>query len=228
VIELRLATPISNEKVDAAAAKIGKSFAQSLPNIEVKVHVDLETNRVDFDKVPDGVRLVSSDSTNILFIRALGLAHSTLPPYIGWEQHIGNARKNWESFTSVVGRRELGRIGVRYLNRIDVPAPAGEPISIEQYLNVHTDLPSADTVLNNFTKNLQMTIGDGMQMVVNIGSAPPALVDHYSFLVDIDIGCDKNLPSDEEGIWSLLESIRPLKNRYFEHYITDKARDLFK
>jgi len=48
-----------------------------------------------------------------------------------------------------------------------------------------------------------------------------------SFLLDIDLSRDSNLPQIDTDIWSLVDRMRPYKNSVFEGCITDEARGLF-
>ena len=38
-----------------------------------------------------------------------------------WEVLIADARRNFDGFTKVVGRKKIVRMGVRFINRIDIP-----------------------------------------------------------------------------------------------------------
>lgn len=64
-------------------------------------------------------------------------------------------------------------------------------------------------------------------LTINSGAVPSPLLDHGSFLLDIDIAMESNPPQKDADINELLERIRNKKNAVFEACITDRARELF-
>ncbi len=65
------------------------------------------------------------------------------------------------------------------------------------------------------------------QVIVNAGTVLSPLIDHTSFLLDIDLYKDTNLPIRDDDIWELFLTLHTEKNKLFEAFITDRARELF-
>jgi uncharacterized protein (TIGR04255 family) len=57
--------------------------------------------------------------------------------------------------------------------------------------------------------------------------APPPLIDHISFLLDIDVFRSEQIPGREDELWTVIDEARAIKNTIFERCITDETRKLF-
>ena len=66
------------------------------------------------------------------------------------------------------------------------------------------------------------------KLLLNSASIPSPLLNTASFLIDIDISRDIEVPQKDEDILNLVSSIRPRKNDVFESCVTDLSRGLFK
>jgi uncharacterized protein (TIGR04255 family) len=175
-------------------------------------------------------RMQGPDGTDILLIGVDKITTSRLAPYEGWEPFFARARTNWSEWKRVVGWKPISRIGVRYINRIDVPIPENGLIELTDWLTVSPRTPQIGTVppLQNFAVNTLAPLGsDDCKLILNVGTMPSPLVKMASFLVDLDISVDSDLPQNDEGLWALVAKIRGHKNGVFEACITDKTRALF-
>jgi uncharacterized protein (TIGR04255 family) len=125
--------------------------------------------------------------------------------------------------------RKLTRIGVRYINRIDIPVATTPIIQQEDYLNIYPHLPAALDPVTSYSVVAQRPVPDiGCILTLNSSSAPSPLLGHAAFIVDQDIAKEADPPQNDEGIYALLNQIRVKKNEIFEACITPRARELFK
>jgi uncharacterized protein (TIGR04255 family) len=174
--------------------------------------------------------LSSADATNVAIIGRQHISASRLAPYTGWEEFTGQARRNWAIWRKVAGWHEVARIGVRYINRIDVPNPDEKPVPIDDYLVFRPVFPEFEgwQGIETFAINGSTGIANSpFKVILNAGSTPSPLVRTVSFLLDIDISQEGNLPHNDDSLWALIDEIRSLKNRIFEASITDLSRELF-
>jgi uncharacterized protein (TIGR04255 family) len=174
-----------------------------------------------------GYRLSSGDGASLVTIGPGVIATSRLAPYEGWESFNASARRNWSIWGKLTGRRNVTRLGVRYINRIDVP---GQHIQVGDYVGFGMVLPEAlaPTPLASFALNAAMPLGeDGCKLILNSGSAVSPLVNVTSFILDVDVSCEIGLPQNDDGLWELANRIRRHKNTVFEACVTDRARELF-
>src|SRR5262249_28059408 len=151
---------------------------------------------------------------------------SRLPPYCGWDAFRSAALDIWKKWRKLIGPREIERVGLRYINRIDIPVAASGLVRIEDYLLLTPTFPDPNQVFFTYAIQTQMPI-DEFVMTVNTGTAPPALIQHLSYLLDIDVAKINNVPTAEKELWEKIDEMRSHKNTTFESYITDATRELF-
>jgi uncharacterized protein (TIGR04255 family) len=72
---------------------------------------------------PHGQRLTAHEQAGIAIINTVSLVTSCLAPYPGWPKLREQAHANWTDCVAVAGNRQIARIGVRYINRVDIPLP---------------------------------------------------------------------------------------------------------
>ena len=169
----------------------------------------------------------STDLKQVCQVRLDGFTMSRLTPYERWEPFRDEARRLWDVYRKAVEPCEIGRVAVRYVNRIDIPLPIGD---FGEYLRtvpeVSSDLPQG---LAGYFMHLVIPLSDiNCLCVLNEAIVEPTAANVVSVVVDIDVFRTANLPDDEDGLWSLFEELRVRKNSVFEACITDKARELFK
>ena len=126
-----------------------------------------------------------------------------------------------------MGFQEISRIGVRYVNRIDIPV-SGPVLEQEEFLNVYPKLPDILGPMNAYAVQAVLSIKDiGCKLTLNSAVVPSPILDHASFLFDQDIAREIDPPQSDDAISGLLNEIRIRKNKVFETCITDRARALF-
>jgi uncharacterized protein (TIGR04255 family) len=230
VVELRLAKPIEIDQVDKIRDRLIDNYPvppQVMQNISFTAGPgDQNRTQIDFA----GYRLSSADATNVAIVGPQQITASRLAPYTGWEGFTGHARRNWAIWRKVAGWHEVARVGVRYINRIDVPNPDEKAVPIDDYLAFRPVFPEFEgwQGVETFAINGSTAIANSpFKLILNAGSTPSPLVRTVSFLLDIDISQEGNLPRNDDGLWALIDQIRLHKNRIFEASITDLSRELF-
>lgn len=176
-----------------------------------------------------GYRFSSGDGKQILQVRLDGFTLNRLAPYERWESFRDEARRLWEFYYAVANPKNINRVAIRYINRLDLPLPLSD---FKDYLRtvpeVAPDLPQG---LADYFMQLQIPQEDLEGMLVLIEALIPPPVEKagqvVSILLDIDLFCSVILPGNGESQWKLLEKLRVRKNEVFEACITDKTRELF-
>jgi uncharacterized protein (TIGR04255 family) len=227
VVELRFAAPQSIDHVEKVKSQLAGDYSlppQALQSLTISPGASAPTLGLE------GYRLFSADAANIAIISRSSISSSRLAPYTGWEDLVGRARANWAVWKRVAGWQQVARVGVRYINRIDVPNPGDMPISIDNYLLFKPVFPMFEghQPVDTFAINASMGVANsGFRLILNAGVTASPLVKTTSFLLDIDISQESDLPNSDDALWLLIEQIRNVKNRVFEASITDAARKLF-
>jgi uncharacterized protein (TIGR04255 family) len=179
---------------------------------------------------PQGYRLRSVDQADILMIFADGIAASRVPPYPGWEHLRERAYAAWAQWRRNVAASTPKRIGVRYINRLDVPIKGAAIIDIDDYLRFSPRIPDySKKPLNGFwmLATRPTDIEHWSTTVTSSIVSPPPLINHVSLLLDIDVFRTEQIPHRDADLWDCIDPIRELKNAIFEACITDQARKLF-
>jgi uncharacterized protein (TIGR04255 family) len=176
----------------------------------------------------DGFRLTAGDGTGIISIGQRFIGTSRLAPYEGWESFNATARRNWELWKRQIGWQRIVRVGIRYINRIDVPMQ-GPALSIEDYLNFSLRQPPIQLPpLQTYAINTSRPLGkDDCTLILNSGLVPSPLVNTVSLLLDIDVAREVDAPQNDKALWEFVERARQYKNEIFEACITDRTRELF-
>jgi len=228
VIEFRPKQPLDIRLISKAEAKFRKNYplSQNFSTMGVRVNPAMQSADVHQEYV--GHRLCTNDQTDILTITTASFAVARLAPYPGWDVFRKRAEEDWHQWKSIVGSHQLNRIGIRYINRIDIPVEPTKKIDLDEYLKCFPELPNDSfKALTHYAMQLVLPLEDNCQAIINTGSVPAPLLNHASFILDFDISREINLPQRDDEIWNLIDKIREYKNYIFEQCITDKARALF-
>jgi len=224
VVEFRFIEEVAFEVIQKRIDKFKRQYPNETHSIEFSGEFSEKGFVGKQDKV--GLRLTSADELQIVIINKTGFVVSQLAPYPGWQAFGGRVMRDFELFTELFGRKTISRIGLRYINRIDIPL---ESANVHDYLNVYPMLPKfGQTVGRSFA--LQSTHGlEDRELGVTLQSAtidspvPKAV----SFVLDIDVFTTGEVPKRTDLIRDLLSTMRATKNDVFEASITQNSRDLF-
>jgi uncharacterized protein (TIGR04255 family) len=174
-----------------------------------------------------GHRRSSDDQTHIVIVWPTSFVFSQLAPYPGWDDFFERFVRDWALWKKVVGYRSISRVGVRYINRIDIPI-TGNLTQHEEFLNIYPRIPEELGSLFAYSMQTQLQFPeiDG-KITINTSSIPSPLLEHASFMFDQDLYKENNIPQNDEGLYTLLNQIHVKKNAVFEACITERARELF-
>lgn len=226
VIEVRFRAPVSRSLVD----KVARKFRNTYPRQEQLLQLELKVSSTpEAVAQPDGYKLTSEDGADLVLVKPGSISTSRLAPYLGWDAFIARAKENWDVWKRVVDWREVSRVGVRFLNRIDIPMSLSpEKLEVDDYFSISVQLPEKSMMFDHYALQISLPQDDGVRIVVNAATVVPSpLVDHYSFLLDLDFSKDSELPLREDVLWEFIDSLRRRKNEMFERFITDNTRALF-
>ena len=229
VIELRT-QPVPLERVKKAARRITKQYALQESLLEIQI-----AGMIGVDAVPKatqtevGVQATSGDATDVVMVKVVGLTVTSRSPYLGWGGLIGRLERDWADYVRLAKPGHVDRIGVRFINRIDVPTDEG-PFARDEYILITPGVPlPMDAVLKDATTLVVAHLSDtDLDLRIHVGEVEPVIIKHRSFLLDIDLYRDHEVPQQGEEIWPMLARMRDIKNQVFESLITDKARALFR
>lgn len=231
VIGINFTSPIDPELLLKLNQRFDSHYPhhQPLQNFNVKLAFGNSTDnshpRIDTDSLV-GHRRSSADMTQLVVFFPTMLVVSQLAPYPGWTAFFNRFVRDWEIWKKVIDFHRISRVGVRYINRIDIPV--NDSLDYAQYLNLYPRLPIEIGSLSAYAVQTVSLIEDiGSKLTMNTAVIESPILNHTSFLLDQDIAKEIDPPQRDEAIYALLGEIRNRKNAIFEACITERARELF-
>ncbi len=230
VIGINFLSPIKVADFNSVYKKFNKYYPsyQAVSSFDVAVELSDQTDKTITNVgKSNGHRLATADMTQLLLMWPSTFTLSQLAPYEGWDHFFERFVRDWSVWKRVAGFRTICRIGVRYINRIDIPA-TGPITRYEESLNIYPRLPDILDPISAYAIQISSPLNAiGCQLILNSAVVPSPILDHSSFVIDLDISKEVDLPQSDKDIYDLLNKIRVQKNVIFEACINDQARKLF-
>jgi len=229
-IEFQIKPQIEVAALDRARTRLKADFrvAEEIKNYNIEINAEL--GKVNVKNEFLGYRMVDTNSIHICQLRTNGFGVSRLSPYPGWDDFIGAVRdiwREWELATHSVNR--ISRVGLRFINRFDVPITDLGGFDPNDYFSVGIAVPQPPfPKLDAQAMVIQGAMeGDStFRFVVQSSTVPSPVLRHGSMLLDIDVAQSEVLPKSEDQLWALVDTMRSHKNTIFENSIRDTARRL--
>lgn len=230
VIGITFVEQLEENDLNNAQKKFSKEYPNhqqlSTVNFQLELNQGLAEHNTNITTTP-GHRRSSNDQTELIVLQDNMFIVSQLAPYPGWDEFSKRFKENWKKLKRTLGYREIKHIGVRYINRIDIPVE-NEIVDHRNYLTIYPNFPQKFTPLTAYGVQTVTDMADIKSVLrINSGAVPSPLINYASFLIDIDIVRATEVPQKDEEIYQLLEQIRTRKNEVFESCVTDHARDIF-
>lgn len=232
VVEFVTSAKVGYEDLLEMSKKFGKHYTNvaSQKGYEIVIEATGAAPSVRKEQGVESFRLTSEDQADIAIISETSMVSARLAPYCGWVHFMELIQKNWRIWARGKSGRSLTRIGVRFINRIDIPITAAQSITLRDFILLAPEVPAiSNSPLTSFLiqANKPTAHPDWDANLISTLVTPAPLLDHLSLLLDIDIYRTRNLPSKDSELWTILEEARVLKNSIFEQSVTDKSRELF-
>lgn len=226
IFECVFADSLSDQQRRKLVMKLKQTYKFEAPQKNINTHLDLDRRDARFEEI-DGTRLASDDQTDVVIVFPHSMIWAKLAPYSGGDEFIDRIMGDLSLAKTVFGIRSLARMGLRYINRIDVPKN-GSIVPYEDYIAINLSLPDQLDPINAYGWNFEKEFLD-LNLLGKVQSASmlPEVPNTLAFLIDIDVIARTDLPLKHADIRSKLNKMRELKNFLFELCITDKARESF-
>jgi uncharacterized protein (TIGR04255 family) len=227
VIDLKFEGALSEREFERLRDQFKREYltVEERKNISVQIHADKVASVVS----PAGFKMTAQNAVDVVLINLDSIGSVRLAPYERWENLATKAKENFQTFTKVVGRKTIVRIGVRFINRIDIPNSEIEGRPFSDFIKVGVSIPmDVSNVLGSYSLAANgIEVSTGAKIVVQSATVPPALISHTSILLDIDAYWDHDISGRLDEMWASTDVLRNAKNAVFEQCITDEVRELF-
>lgn len=210
---------------------IYEKIKDEFPHKEQRLFQDAETI-----KQPQGIQHKLSTNERILFFtdnrkvfiqvgRHL-LAINSLKPYPSWDQFKPKIEKAFKSLIDTIAVNEFQRIGLRYINLIQIP---GQTIDLDKNFEFRpflgTNLPQNMT---NFVIGCELPFFDGRDScTIQLTRAVPEQPENSAFILDLDYfnTPPRTVPVNQALDW--VENAHLQVEENFEGCITENLRMIF-
>lgn len=229
VVEFRFTSSPNSGKQDKAFKNLKKFYSD---------HNEIKDRSIELEVKPDGDPVTNTtyiiknqfssvDMTQILTVSQSSFLVSQLAPYQGWSNFKERIIRDWDIWNKYVGFKKVERIGMRYINRIDIPIT--DPVTeYEEFVTVYPSLPKIIDPCLSHSVNVKVGLDD-INSILTLNSAvvQSPIPDHIAIVIDLDISRKYKSLQSNNDIYEFIELARKKKNYVFEACITDKARELF-
>jgi len=230
IVELRSNSKIVEKSLSKVVKALSKEYHQH-KTIEARsfdVNINAGGSASTNTRVSNQERFSSNDMTQQLLIRDTSIVVSQLAPYVGWVSFKKRIESGWAAWDRAVGFFPVGQIGMRFINRIDIPGEAGG-FPHGQYVSAYPNFPPDIGRALGHAINAQFYLDDiEANLILNIARTESPLPEHAAMLLDIDITRVFSSPPSKSVIFEILDQFRLKKNGIFESCITEQARALFR
>lgn len=229
VIDLRCGTPSSLTFRDIArVAETIAAFGYTQTGETVQVVQTMGSDgSSERSETKVGVALQSVDQKYVIQLQMQGFSCSRLYPYPRWEAFLDEAKRLWEVYRDAVQPESVRRVGIRYVNRLEVDAPVID--DFRPFLNLHPVTPwGLTTPPAGFFLQIRQPLSDGSMLLVNETTVQNAGTGQVAVVLDLDAFLEREMPVDEHDVWNLVEALHVKVEAAFEASITDRVRQLIR
>jgi len=168
-----------------------------------------------------GLRCESGDKKRIAQFYKDSFIFSQLQPYDCWDTFLDEALKLWGTHKKIAQPAEIQRIGLRYVNRIEVPQTE---FRLEDYLvNPPKPPQGLEIPFTSFMHHDTFDISNypyGVNFVKTIQTEPLAII------LDIDVFMNQPVEVESESLSTCLAEMRWIKNKVFSNSVTQKSLEV--
>lgn len=228
VIELRFTNPLSMKQVEKFHSRMKRLYPAVKNRMDIEVTVG-PNGPTATRQTPTGFQMTSANGTAVMVIQMGSLAVSRLAPYAGWEALREELKTAYAALEKMVRRVPLSGASSRFINRIDVPIKSigGQPMN--EFFGIGVASPEGlFESCSAFSVTAEMSetqTGLGVRFTCASQKESP-LIEHQSFLLDIDVRTKSEMPDDKDEIWDQVDQLRRAKNNVFEAALTEKIKGL--
>ena len=175
-----------------------------------------------------GLAFHSADKLKIAQCQRDGFSFSRLAPYERWEVFEGEALQLWEKYCNLTKPVEIERIGVRFINRIEIDSKGGD---LSYYLvNAPRSWDSFPVPFAGFMHSDTFSVPDTNYLIHVIRALQPGdtISVKPAIILDTDIFTQTPQKVDEALVKAKLAEIRWLKNKIFFASLSPGLLESFK
>ncbi len=177
-------------------------------------------------RTSERIVLFTEDKKMLVQLGPRLLVVNALKPYPTWQGFKPQIEMAWEGLQDIVEVRGLQRIGLRYINRIELPA---QDMQLAEYFDFYpfigTRLPQN---MVSFIVGAEFSYAEGRDRCrVQLAPTPDSSEEKRAFMLDIDYFLARPRAVQVSDALSWIEDAHNRVEEVFEGAITDRLRELF-
>jgi len=226
-VHFELSEPLKLEKIESLKPK----WSSTYPDQKI-----VQEKRVDFHLSPEGFqtkdanlghRLIckSADGRRLVQLSGLFIAVNQLRPYPGWEEMFRDTiLERFRDAQNAIGPLRFKRVGLRYINRIDVPQV---PLVWNDWFRLKLPAPSLPgSKQREWQMQFHQELTEGRRFIINLAALPPREEKISPVMLDLDLVWE-GVPKEPGELPPVLEHVHGPHRLVFEAYLSNKVRKLF-
>jgi uncharacterized protein (TIGR04255 family) len=173
------------------------------------------------------VQFLTEDEKTLIQVGPDAVAAHRLRPYTGWDNFKPTILRAVEAYTNVAKPGGIRRLGLRFINRIEIPGT--NEVRIEDYLLATPKVPEEiPQTFGSWAQRVEIPYSQvGGVLILQSGSVRADERKIAVFMLDIDFVTAVNQPLPLGEAEKRLEIAHTEVERAFETCITNEARKLF-
>jgi uncharacterized protein (TIGR04255 family) len=179
---------------------------------------------------PIGFVYKSEDGRQLAQFRVNGFSYNRLAPYKGWSDFLASALSYWETYKKMHPDLKITRLGLRFINVINVQAKTKETnfFKISLKMPPKSDLGKITELNYRYVTEFE-DLGCMAHVQFGRTGSSGSAIGQNSFVFDIDVYKANLAPStDEKTIKKHFSKMREAKNSIFFSTLTDKMLEEFR
>ena len=227
VLEFRWSSSKSLGELEAVLSSPAfEDFEEPKPRVHIDAAVNVDEGAISHQQRQLGFEVALRNGAEIVFLEEQKFVFVQRAPYDRWEHFSQRALALLSPTVSALNVDEFSRVGLRFVNRIDIPKPS---INTDEYVTVSFDGPRHDRgVIEEFQMRVvKPTEKEGIHYALVLATTASPLPGHSGILLDLDVFTRRPVPASGKKLMRTLGEMRNEKNEIFEECLTDEARALF-
>jgi len=202
--------------------RVKETFPVKMEVRSVEVTVSQGAGQAVQQNVQTKMQFQSKSKTEILQVGRDLFSVNQLRPYPKWSTFKTLISDQLKLYRRVANPLRLSRIGLRYVNRIEIPR---QTIELEDFFRIQTQVPQPiPQTFQAFVSQIEIPYEkQKISLRLAFGNAPPEDQDHLAFLLDLDMFSVENQTPHLDQVPSWLEKAHDQLEAAFEAAFTEKT-----
>jgi uncharacterized protein (TIGR04255 family) len=212
---------------EAFGDKYPKAGRRLIGHVEVRHESNSPTMESSFEESVGALQFATLDGKQLVQVRREGFSFNRLAPYSSLDDYLEEIERTWLKFVELVKPVQIQRIGLRYFNRILLPAEDNR-VDFDAYLRVAPKILDDKLSLAGFIHQYTtVETASGNQVNITLFMQPQE-EKTVPLILDIDaFRLRAHLPEEWGEILRDILALRELKNRVFRNSLTEECLNLF-